>query len=105
MPGSDTPANGLAGDTHLAPGELIQRAKPTQSVTESFSPAELVFCRVRSQRDLTGAELGVQELVQRQCEVVAESSTEAIQHPLSLDLVILLLKCTVLILRRECKCS
>lgn len=37
--------------------------------------------------------------------MVAESSTETSQHHLSLDLVILLFKCTILILRGECKCS
>lgn len=55
---SPTPTDGLAGDTRLAPGELIQGVKPTQSVTESFSPAELVFCRVKSWRDLTGGLAG-----------------------------------------------
>lgn len=51
-PGSDTHAGGLAGDTHLAHGQLIQGVKPIESVTETFSPTELVFCRVRSWRDL-----------------------------------------------------
>lgn len=58
LPGSDTSAVGLAGDTQPARGELIQGVKPTGGVTESFSPAELVFCKVRSWRDLTGSLAG-----------------------------------------------
>lgn len=55
---SPSPLHCLAGDSHLAPGELIQGVKPTPNVTESFSPAELVFCRVRSQKVLTGGLAG-----------------------------------------------
>lgn len=93
-PGIDTNVNGLAGDTHLTHGELLQGVKATESVL--FSPAELVFCRVSS--------LTVQELMQRQCEAGGHHLMTGDAH-LSLDLVILLLKCTILIHRRECKCS
>lgn len=60
-PGIDTHVNGLAGDTQLTHGELIEGVKATEGVC--FSPAELVFRGVSSQRYLP-----VQELMQRQRE-------------------------------------
>lgn len=62
--GIATHFNGLAGDTHLIRGELIQGVKPTESV---HSSTELLFCRISSLRDLTGS-LRVCELAQKKRE-------------------------------------
>lgn len=63
--GIATHFDGLAGDTHLIHGELIQGVKPTESVHSS--PTELLFCRISSLGDLTGS-LRVCELAQKKHE-------------------------------------
>jgi len=56
---------GLASDTPLTHGELVLGVKPTESSPPS--PAELVFCRNSSLRDLVGS-LRVWELAQKKHE-------------------------------------